>query len=157
MTVNTNNGSSGGDGIKTNSDEDGKGYVTINGGTVNIDSYADGIQAEQTFTMNGGELNITTYQGSNFTGSASGGNGGWGGGMGGNDGNSNKTDISAKGIKAVGVYDEAGTTWQSGGDLIVNGGTITIDSSDDSLHCGGDMAAAGRQHDTGDRRRRRTQ
>ena len=143
VTVNTNNGSTGGDGIKTNSDEDGKGYVTINGGTVNIDSYADGIQAEQTFTMNGGELNITTYQGSNFTGSASGGNGGWGGGMGGNDGNSNKTDISAKGIKAVGVYDEAGTTWQSGGDLIVNGGTITIDSSDDSLHCGGDMQLLG--------------
>lgn len=143
VTVNTNNGNSGGDGIKTNSDEDGKGYVTINGGTVNIDSYADGIQAEQTFTMNGGELNITTYQGSNFTGSASGGNGGWGGGMGGNDGNSNKTDISAKGIKAVGVYDEAGTTWQSGGDLIVNGGTITIDSSDDSLHCGGDMQLLG--------------
>lgn len=143
VTVNTNNGSSGGDGIKTNSDEDGKGYVTINGGTVNIDSYADGIQAEQTFTMNSGELNITTYQGSNFTGSASGGNGGWGGGMGGNDGNSNKTDISAKGIKAVGVYDEAGTTWQSGGDLIVNGGTITIDSSDDSLHCGGDMQLLG--------------
>ena len=143
VTVNTNNGSSGGDGIKTNSDEDGKGYVTINGGTVNIDSYADGIQAEQTFTMNGGELNITTYQGSNFTGSASGGNGGWGGDMGGNDGNSNKTDISAKGIKAVGVYDEAGTTWQSGGDLIVNGGTITIDSSDDSLHCGGDMQLLG--------------
>ena len=143
VTVNTNNGSSGGDGIKTNSDEDGKGYVTINGGTVNIDSYADSIQAEQTFTMNGGELNITTYQGSNFTGSASGGNGGWGGGMGGNDGNSNKTDISAKGIKAVGVYDEAGTTWQSGGDLIVNGGTITIDSSDDSLHCGGDMQLLG--------------
>lgn len=143
VTVNTNNGSSGGDGIKTNSDEDGKGYVTINGGTVNIDSYADGIQAEQTFTMNGGELNITTYQGSNFTGSASGGNGGWGGGMGGNDGNFNKTDISAKGIKAVGVYDEAGTTWQSGGDLIVNGGTITIDSSDDSLHCGGDMQLLG--------------
>ena len=143
VTVNTNNGSSGGDGIKTNSDEDGKGYVTINGGTVNIDSYADGIQAEQTFTMNGGELNITTYQGSNFTGSASGGNGGWGGGMGGNDGNSNKTDTSAKGIKAVGVYAQAGTTWQSGGDLIVNGGTITIDSSDDSLHCGGDMQLLG--------------
>lgn len=142
VTVNTNNDSFGGDGIKTNSDEDGKGDITISGGTVNIDSYADGIQAEQTFTMNGGELNITTYQGSNFSGSASGGNGGWGGGMGG-DGNSSKTDISAKGIKAVGVYDEAGTTWQSGGDLIVNGGTITIDSSDDSLHCGGDMQLLG--------------
>ena len=57
MTVNTNNGSSGGDGIKTNSDEDGKGYVTINGGTVNIDSYADGIQAEQTIYHEPAELN----------------------------------------------------------------------------------------------------
>ena len=92
-----------------------------------------------TFTMNGGDLNITTYQGSGFSGNAS---GGWGGGMGG-DGNSGKTDISAKGIKAVGLYDEAGTTWQSGGNLIVNGGTITIDSSDDSLHCGGDMQLLG--------------
>lgn len=143
VTVNTNNGSSGGDGIKTNSDEDGKGYITISGGTVNIDSYADGIQAEQTFTMNGGELYITTYQGSNFSGSASSGDwGGPGGGMGG-DGNSSKTDISAKGIKSVGVYDSAGTTWQSGGDLISTGGTIHIDSSDDSLHCGGDMQLLG--------------
>ena len=48
-----------------------------------------------------------------------------------------------KGIKAVGLYDEAGTTWQSDGNLIVNGGTITIDSSDDSLHCGGDMQLLG--------------
>ena len=139
VTVNTNNGSTGGDGIKSNSTETDKGYITINGGTVNINSYADGIQAEQTFTMNGGDLNITTYQGSDFSGNAS---GGWGGGMGG-DGNSGKTDISAKGIKAAGLYDEAGTTWQSGGNLIVNGGTITIDSSDDSLHCGGDMQLLG--------------
>ena len=139
VTVNTNNGSTGGDGIKSNSTETDKGYITINGGTVNINAYADGIQAEQTFTMNGGDLNITTYQGSGFSGNAS---GGWGGGMGG-DGNANKTDISAKGIKAVGLYDEAGTTWQSDGNLIVNGGTITIDSSDDSLHCGGDMQLLG--------------
>lgn len=168
VTVNTNNGSSGGDGIKTNSDEDGKGYVTINGGTVNIDSYADGIQAEQTFTMNGGELNITTYQGSNFTGSASGGNGGWGGGMGGNDGNSNKTDISAKGIKAVGVYDEAGTTWQSGGDydapyvnitksyegiegvdITQNSGTVMVTSSDDGYNAAGGADSSGNNNSGG--------
>ena len=63
VTVNTNNGSTGGDGIKSNSTETDKGYITINGGTVNINSYADGIQAEQTFTMDGGDLNITTYSG----------------------------------------------------------------------------------------------
>ncbi|MBP7185814.1 MAG: carbohydrate-binding domain-containing protein [Ruminococcus sp.] len=133
----------GGDGIKAtstdaSSTEKQVGLVTINGGAVNIDSYADGISAEQFFVMNGGDLNIKTYQGSGFTGSAAGGNtGGWGGmGM---DGNSNKTDISAKGIKAVGLYDEAGTTWQSVGNIDINGGNITIDSSDDAVHCGGSM------------------
>ncbi|WP_308539517.1 carbohydrate-binding domain-containing protein, partial [uncultured Ruminococcus sp.] len=35
VTVNTNNSTFGGDGIKTNSDEDGKGYITMSGGTVN--------------------------------------------------------------------------------------------------------------------------
>lgn len=129
-----------GDGIKSNSTETGKGYVTISGGTVNIDSYADGIQAEQEFTMDGGDLTIHTYQGSEYTGSGSSGGstGGWGGpGMG--DGNSNKVDISAKGIKAVGLYDAAGTTYQSGGNLNINGGTINIDSSDDCLHSAGNL------------------
>ncbi|MGB4093414.1 MAG: carbohydrate-binding domain-containing protein [Ruminococcus flavefaciens] len=136
----------GGDGIKATSTEASStakqvGIVTINGGAVNIESYADGISAEQFFVMNGGDLNIKTYQGSGFTGSAAGGNtGGWGGGFGmGMDGNANKTDISAKGIKAVGLYDEAGTTWQSVGNIDINGGNITIDSSDDAVHCGGSM------------------
>ena len=36
-----------------------------------------------------------------------------------------------------------GTVEVKDGNLIVNGGTITIDSSDDSLHCGGDMQLLG--------------
>ena len=136
-----------GDGItSTNSSDTTKGFVTINGGTVNINSYADGIQAEQQFTMNGGDVTIYTYQGSGYTGSGSSSSGStnpWGGGGMGTDGNSNKTDISAKGIKAVGLYDEAGTTWQSAGNITITGGTINIDSSDDALHCGGDMNITG--------------
>ncbi len=147
LTVKTQSG----DGIKstaTDSSTETKSYglVEINGGTVNINSYADGIQAEQDFVMNGGDLTVYTYQGSTFTssGSSSSGNnpwggGKWGGGGMGGDGNSSKTDISAKGIKAVGIYDAAGTTWQSGGNITINGGNINIDSSDDSIHCGGDM------------------
>ena len=148
VTVNTNNGTTGGDGIKAGSEEEGKGYVTINGGKVTINSYADGIQAEQTFTMNDGDLSITTYEGSGYT--ASGASAGetqnpWGGGRGGMgmDGNPNKTDISAKGIKAVGLMEADGETWKSAGDIIINGGTITVDSSDDALHCGGSMTLAG--------------
>ena len=147
-----------GDGIKATSTEASStakqlGIVTVNGGTINIDSYADGISAEQFFEMNGGDLTISTYEGSSYTGSGStqgGQQGGWGGGrpgggMGGfgMDGNSNKTDISAKGIKAVGLYDEAGTTWQSVGDITISGGSITIDSSDDCIHCGGSMQLIG--------------
>lgn len=144
VTVKTNSGSTGGDGIKsTNSTDSGKGYVEINGGTVNINSYSDGIQGEQSVTINGGDITIYTYQGGDYTGSGSSSGGSWGGGWGGmggmQDGNSNKTDISAKGIKAVGIYDTDGTTWQSVGDITINGGTLNIDSSDDSVHCGGDM------------------
>lgn len=139
-----------GDGIKATSTDESTtakrvGIVTINGGTVNIDSYADGIQAEQFFDMTGGDVNIKTFEGSSFTGNGTTGNtgntGGWGGGFGGMgmDGNSNKTDISAKGIKAVGIYDAAGTTWQSYGDIFISGGNLTIDSSDDAVHCGGSM------------------
>lgn len=144
VTVNTNNGSSGGDGIKANSTDTDKGYVTINGGTVQINSYADGIQAEQTFTMNGGDVTIETYTGA---GTASSGGNQQPGGMGGNwnqGGNSSTTsDVSAKGIKAVGLYDEAGTTYQSGGDLNILGGSLNINSTDDSLHCAGTMNVTG--------------
>ena len=159
VTVNTKAG----DGIKATSTDVSStakqlGIVTINGGTINIDSYADGISAEQFFTMNGGDLTVKTYEGSSYTGTGStqggqqGGQlGGWGGGRPGGggpggfgmDGNSNKTDISAKGIKAVGLYDEAGTTWQSVGDITINGGSISIDSSDDCIHCGGNMQLIG--------------
>ncbi|HNZ99938.1 carbohydrate-binding domain-containing protein [Ruminococcus sp.] len=146
-----------GDGIKATSTEASStakqvGIVTINGGAVDIDSYADGISAEQFFVMNGGDLNIKTYEGSAYGGTTAttgGTTGGWGSRPSGNpggpgmDGNANKTDISAKGIKAVGLYDEAGTTWQSVGDITVNGGTITIDSSDDCIHCGGSMQLIG--------------
>lgn len=155
LTVKTEQG----DGIKSTSTTTEKtdgtavnqGFVRINGGTVDIDSYLDGIQGEQSVEINGGDITIKTYTGSSFTGSSTGGQqqGGWGGfggggGFGGmNDGNPNKTDVSAKGIKAVGIFDEAGTTWQSGGDIIVTGGHITVDSSDDALHCGGSMTLTG--------------
>lgn len=149
VKIQTNNSSTGGDGIKSTATESGKGYVTINGGSITIESYSDGIQAEQTFTMNGGTLDITTHGGAGETtsGDNTGGPGNhpWGGGMGGwgDSGNTNTTDVSAKGIKAVGLYDTAGTTYQSEGNLIVNGGTITLDTADDGLHCGGDMLLAG--------------
>ena len=130
LTVKTTQG----DGIKATSTDTSAdksyGAVTVNGGTIDINSYGDGIQAEQEFIMNGGDLNIYTCTGSTYTASGS--------SSGSQGGNSNKTDVSAKGIKAVGLYDAAGTTWQSKGNITINGGNITVDSSDDCIHCSGD-------------------
>ena len=121
-----------GDGIKSTETDEGKGFVRINGGTVSVDSYYDGISGEQSVEINGGTINIHTFEGSSYTKST-------GGNQGRMDENRNKTDVSAKGIKSVGLYDTDGTTWKSGGDLRISGGTITVNSSDDCLHCGGDM------------------
>lgn len=126
----------GGDGIKSTETDAGKGFVRINGGTVSIDSYLDGISGEQKVEIFGGTIDIHTFEGSSYTNGSGGGQGGMGGFS---DGNPNKADVSAKGIKAVGIYDTDGTTWKSDGHLYILGGTITIDSSDDCLHCGGDM------------------
>ena len=109
VTVKTTSG----DGIKATNDTDsGKGYVEINGGTINVTSFADAIQGEQDVTINGGTFNITTTA---------------------------TSGDSAKGIKAVGLYASDGTTYQSAGTITVNGGTFTLNTKDDSLHCAGDL------------------
>ena len=134
-----------GDGIKSTSTTTAKsdgtavnqGFVRINGGTIKIESYLDGIQGEQAVEINGGDINIYTYQGSSTTATTGGQANPWGGFPGGGNSSSN-LDVSAKGIKAVGIYDETGTTYQSAGTLTVNGGTITVNSTDDCLHCAGD-------------------
>lgn len=129
-----------GDGIKAESSDTGKGYVTVNGGTININAYSDGIQAEQNVTINDGDITVKTYTGSGYTGSSSSASTGQMGGM---DGNTNKSDASAKAIKATGLYDASGSTWQSEGNIYITGGTISIDSSDDAVHCGGSMSVTG--------------
>ena len=136
LTVKSNTG----DGIKsTNAEDADSGFVRINGGSVNINAYCDGIQGEQAVEIIGGTMDIYTYQGSAYTGTG-GNTGGWGGMQ---EGNSNKPENSAKGIKAIGLYDTDGTTYLSAGDLTISGGNITIDSSDDSLHCAGGMNVVG--------------
>ncbi|MBR6242175.1 MAG: carbohydrate-binding domain-containing protein, partial [Ruminococcus sp.] len=161
-----------GDGIKSTATDTATdkayGAIVINGGTIDITCQgskvdieeaqggqsADGIQAEQSFVMNDGTLTIKTYQGSTYTKNGSSastgttqpgrpGQGGMGGMGGMQDGNSNKVTNSAKGIKAVGLYDSTGTTYQSGGTITFNGGSITIDSSDDAVHCAGTMNVYG--------------
>lgn len=118
VTVNSESG----DGIKaTNSTDEGKGKVIINGGTVKIKTFGDGIQGESDVKIAGGDIDIYTYQGSGYvTGQQVG------------DGNANKmpTDLSAKAIK-------------SSKTINILGGNIVIDSSDDAIHGAEDVNVTG--------------
>lgn len=135
-----------GDCIKASNETDaGEGIVAINGGTVKLTAYYDGIQAVSDLTVNSGTIDIYTFTGSGNTGTT-----GSAGGMGGMgmDGNSNKTENSAKGMKSAGTLTVQGGTitvnssddaLHSAGNLTVNGGDITVQSGDDGLHTDADL------------------
>ncbi len=105
-----------GDGIKSTNTEE-KGVITVNGGTVNINAFSDGIHASKELNVIGGTIDVKTTATS-----------------------SSSSDSSAKGLKA-GTTDDAGTAIT--GVLNVTGGTITVDSSDDCIHASGDISLTG--------------
>ena len=111
----------GGDGMQSNNDEDAeKGYIYVEGGTFNITAGEDGIQAETMLVISGGDVTISSGGGSiNSSGGDNWGN--WGKGNESNNSNDSSSAGSAKGLKA-------------GVDITIMGGTIHIDSSDDSIH-----------------------
>lgn len=133
---------SGGDGIKSaNIETEGKGQVLIENGSLYINATGDGISAATDLTVTGGVMVINTKDADSSSLSATnetpayealrgpgggmppggfGGGGSMGGGMPG-EGNSNKSTISAKGLKAAGI-------------LTVSGGKITVESADDGIH-----------------------
>ncbi len=113
VTLNSSNG----DGVKSNSTEEGAGEVTVNGGTVNINAYSDGIHGAQTVDINGGTINIETT-GSKDTG-------------------------SAKGIKGGYTDDETGT--ETTGVVNINGGYIKAETNDDCINSNGDINILGGQ------------
>lgn len=120
----------GSDGIKSDNEEDAaRGFVYIENGSIAITAGFDGIQAQTMLLVAGGTLSISTGGGSAnaSTGSTSSGWGQWGGGQ---NSSSAESSDSAKGLKTAGV-------------LYITGGTISIDSSDDSLHSDGDIEIHG--------------
>lgn len=98
---------SGKDGIHSeNADKEDKGFVYIAGGNITIASAGDCISAGAYLQIDGGSLNLTAGKGSAEKSV-----------MRDEDGN----EISTKGIKAA-------------GQMILNGGSFSIDSGDDALH-----------------------
>jgi hypothetical protein len=117
----------GGDGMQSNNDEDvEKGVISIDGGTFDITAGMDGIQAQTRLTVTAGDIVIVSGGGS--SNSSSGDNwGSWGSQDNGADSGSGD---SAKGLKA-------------GVDVTITGGTISIDSSDDSIHSNDSLTISG--------------
>ncbi|MGN0631699.1 MAG: carbohydrate-binding domain-containing protein, partial [Ruminococcus sp.] len=115
-TLNLTVNASAGDGVKANDMDttSGKGFITVNGGTINVTSNSDAFHASQTLNINGGELTIKT------TGSST-----------------NTSDVSAKGLKAGKTDDTTGTTVT--GVININGGHIDADTTDDCVHANGNI------------------
>ena len=113
------------DGIKsTNTEDVSRGYVYIESGNYSITAGNDGIQAETAVKINSGEVEIKTGGGSENASTTSDKWGMWG--------SSTKTqsEASAKGIKASRL-------------ILIDGGNISIHSSDDSIHSNSDAEING--------------
>ena len=92
------------------------GDIDINGwNLIHINSIEDGIQTRSNFTMTNGDITIHTYEGFNPS-------------------TYDKDGMSAKGIKASKTDEEEEFATNT---INITGGTINIDSSDDSIHSDG--------------------
>lgn len=119
-TLILNLSSTAGDGIKSNCQDAATtdktyGVVDINGGTINMNVYGDGVQAAQILNVNGGTLDIET------TGS--------------------KDSGSAKGLKG-GLTDDT-TAVTTIGVVNVNGGDIVLNTNDDGINSNGNVNMLG--------------
>ena len=144
----TINITSGGDGIKsTNTEKEDKGYVYIGSGKITITSDNDGIQAETTLTCEKAEITLTTGGGSENSSKTHtddfGGWGKWGTQSDTSSTSSDEDSTSAKGLKAGGditidgatiTGDCADDTVHSNSNVTINSGTLTLTSGDDGIH-----------------------
>lgn len=125
----TFNLTAGGDGIKSNNDEDvTKGWILIENGNFNITAGQDGIQAETTLLIENGTYEFTTGGGASENNTtrtnAMGGRGQFQGQTTTTTTTEDDTSTSYKGIKA-------------GVEVVINNGMFTIDANDDAIHSNG--------------------
>ncbi len=124
----------GGDGMQSNNNVDpAKGYVAIEDGSFKITAQNDGIQAETTLLISGGDFTISTG-GGNTSGSAHT-DTGWGQGPGRTTSSTATIETTAESTSAKGL--------KGGSAVLVEGGTLTIDSADDAIHSNGSIRIDG--------------
>ena len=114
----------GSDGIRSdNAEDENRGYIYIRDGSLDINAENDAIQAETVLKIEGGSFHLKTNGGSANASTDAGGNfrPGWG------STSASSSTESCKGLKA-------------GSDILISGGTFTIDSSDDAIHSNGSIS-----------------
>lgn len=124
----TFNLTAGGDGIKSNNDEDAtKGWILIENGTFNITAGQDGIQAETTLLIENGTFEFTT-------------------GGGASENTTTRTNtMGGRGqfqiqTPAVATEDDTSTSYKgikAGLEVVINNGVFSIDANDDAIHSNG--------------------
>ncbi len=132
------------DGIHSeNNDNAQKGYIYIESGTLKIESEGDGISAGNYLQVKTGTIDILAGGGwENGTKESSSGFGSFGGGFGGGGrpgGGMRPGGISSEGMSYTNTATDSDTGssmkgLKSGNSLLIEGGNITIDSADDSIH-----------------------
>lgn len=119
---------SGKDAFHAENDKDAAlGFVYVENGSITAETLGDGLSAGAYLQIDGGTFRLTTGGGSA--------NGAmhteqFGGPFGGQQSTQEDDSVSSKGLKAL-------------GDIYLNGGSFTIDSADDAIHCNADLLLCG--------------
>lgn len=151
----------GGDGIQAyNAEEEDKGYISLEDGTIKITAEQDGVQAETNLLIAGGNMEISTGGGSENSSSKDGW-GQWGGQRPVRPGESTQNDTStentedstsSKAIKASSIIqlddgkiniDSSDDSIHSNDKLVINNGKIEISSGDDGVHADAELEING--------------
>lgn len=136
---------SGKDGIHgENADDTAKGFVYIESGTFEISAEGDGISASAYMQIQGGNFNITSGGGSGNAATQT--SDSWGNFMGGGRHQSGNRDHGSEGNTTSTQTTDDSTSIKgikTTGDLVINGGTFTIDSADDAVHSNTNITVGG--------------
>lgn len=136
---------SGKDGIHAeNADDTAKGFVFIESGTFEISAEGDGISASAYMQIQSGNFSITSGGGS--VNAAKQTSDSWGNFMGGGKHQNGNRDHGSKGNTTSTEMTEDSTSIKgikAAGDLVINGGTFTIDSADDAVHSNTNITVGG--------------